>query len=381
MIADFEKANKDIGVQYVGIPEAQYIEKLQTAIAGGQVPDVSNPGIGSISPFIAQNGLLPLDDYFDKWDQKSDFSDEVIASIRSVAPDKKLYAIPYSANVNVLYYRKDLVKKAKLPDPGSSWDNFYKVAQALTKPSEGMYGFGLRGGSGSVNTLESWLYAATGLSTFFDDSGHATLSDPSMVTAMEQWVGMYGKDTSKSDLNSAYRAMVAEFDGKHAAMIFHNLGSYPDHVKALGADAVGVTVLPPAPTGKTTLEGLSYSVNVVLRGSKHQDQAWTLAAFLSSAPEQGYFNKEIGQIPADIKGANQPWVKKNAAATAAKKALADKSTVIVSPPFYLPAYSTTQKKMEPPLQKVLIGQLSAKDFLQQWATALDTAYAQYKKAH
>ncbi|MGH7922239.1 MAG: ABC transporter substrate-binding protein, partial [Candidatus Dormibacteraceae bacterium] len=346
-----------------------------------QVPDVANPGVGSISPFIAQNGLLPLDKYFDSWKGKSDFAGNVIASVRSVAPDKKLYAMPYSANLNVLYYRKDLVDQAGLPSPGTSWSNFYKVAAALTKPNQGIYGFGLRGGSGSVATIESWLYAATGINTFFDSKGHATLDKPQMVSALERWVGMYGKDTSKSDLNNEYRAMAAEFDSGHAAMIFHNLGSYPGHVTSLGASKVGVTVLPPAPNGKTTLEGLSYLGNVILRGSKHPEQAWTFVAYLSAAAAQSYFNQQIGQIPADKKAADEPWVKQNAAAQAAKTALAGKNAVIVSPPLYLPAYSTTQVQMEPALQKVLIGQLSAQSFLQQWASQLNTALSQFKKAH
>lgn len=381
LISQFESSHPSIKINYVGIPEADYIQKLQTAIAGGQVPDVANPGVGSISPFIAQNGLLSLDKDFSKWSGKSDFSAKVISDVRGVAPDKKLYALPYSANLNVLYYRSDLVQQAGLPNPGSSWSNFYKVASALTKPSQGMYGFGLRGGSGSVATLESWLYAATGISTFFDKHGHATLDQPAMVSAMKRWVDMYDKVTSKSDLNNEYRAMVAEFDSGHAAMIFHNLGSYPNHVQALGADKVGVTVLPPAPNGKVTLEGTSYLGDVILRGAKHPAQAWTFVSWLSSPTAQGYFNQQIGQIPADEKAANEAWVKQNAAAQAAKAALANKNTVTVTPPLYLPEYSTTQKQMEPALQKVLLGQLSPSNFLQQWSGQLNTALSQFKKAH
>lgn len=381
LIEKFESENPNISVEYVGIPEAHYQEKMQTAIAGGEVPDVANPGVNQIAPFIAQQGLLPLDSYFESWKSKSDISEESMTSMRAVAADEKLYAIPFSALVNVLYYRKDLIKKAGLPDPGSSWDNFYSDADALTKPDQGMYGFGLRGGAGSVRQLESWLFAASGIDTFFDDQDHATLNRPEMATAMERFVGMYGKVTSKSDLDNAYRDMVAEFDGGHAAMIFHNLGSYPDHIKALGKEKLGVTVLPPAPNGKLTIEQMIYSGYVILRDSKHPDEAWKLVSYLSSAEAQSYYNKSIGQIPSSQKAAGEPWLKKNAAAVAAEKALSGDSSVFVTAPTYLPSYSTAWTEMEPALQQVLLGKLSCQDFLNQWADKLNTALSQYRKAH
>lgn len=381
LLAQFEAANKGIQVEYVGIPESQYVEKIQTAIAGGQVPDVANPGVQDISPFIGQNGLLPLDKYFAKWSGKSTFPAKVVSATRSVAYDNKLYALPYSGNVNVLYYRKDLFSKAGLSAP-TTWDNLYKAASALTNPAQNLYGFGMRGGSGSVTTLESWLYAATGITQYFDKKGHATLNHPAMVSALKQFTAMYGKQTAKADLNNDYLQMSAEFDAGHSAMMFHNLGSYPGHVTALGAANVGVTVLPPAKsTGKTTLDGQSYLGNIVFKGSAHPAEAWKLVAFLGNSASQSYFNQNIGQIPVDKAGSSEAWVKSNVAVQAAEVGVNGKNTVLVNPPFYLPAYTVVQQQMEPQFQKVLLGQLSEKSFLDSWASQINTAEAQYKKAH
>lgn len=381
LLKQFEAAHKSIQVEYVGIPEAEYVQKIQTAIAGGQVPDVANPGVGDITPFIAQNGLLALDSDFNSWSGKSTMPAKVMASARAVSSNGKLYIIPNSANVNVLYYRKDLFAKIGLTDGPNTWKNLYAGAKMLTDPSKNFYGFGMRGASGSVQTLESWLYAATGITDYFDSKGKSTLNHPSMVAALKKFAALYGKETAKVDLNNSYLQMAAEFDAGHTAMIFHNLGSYPGHVQALGAANVGVSVLPPAPTGKSTLDGQSFLGNVVFQGSQHKKEAWELVAFLSNTASQSYFNQGIGQIPVDKAAATEGWVKKDAAIQAAQNALGSKNVAFVSPPYYLPAYVTTQTAMEPVFQKVLLGQVSSKSFLDQWASMITEAEAQYEKAH
>lgn len=379
ILARFEKANPNIKVEYVGVPQGDAIQKIQTAIAGGQVPDVANGLVSTIAPYIAQNGLLALDKYFDAWKgagRKSDFTKATIDSARSAAADRKLYAMPFTSNVNVIYYRKDLVKQLGLPDPGSSWDNFYAVADGLTDPGKGMYGFALRGGQGSVLAIESWLYAATGVDSYFDHSGKSTLVGPKMTAALKRWAGMFGTSASQNDLQSDYKAMTAEFDGGQAGMFFHNLGSYTDHTGTLGADKVGVAVLPPAPNGKLTIEGLAQTGNVVFKGTQHPEEAWKLAAYIARSGVQGPYNKAIGQLPTSTKALGESWIKDSAAVVAAQTAVNDPSAVIVDAPLKMPAYSTIQVEMEPELQKVLLGKLAAGDFLKTWADKLNAARAQ-----
>jgi multiple sugar transport system substrate-binding protein len=379
LIRRFEAANPTITVQYVGIPIAQQLQKLQTAILSGAVPDVSNPQTSQVAGMVAQGGLLPLDGQFNGWSGKNDVPASLIQSIKGLVPDKKLYAIPLSGNLTTLYYRKDWIAQHNLKPP-TTWSDFYADVSALNDPSNGVYGFGLRGSTGSVAQLESWVYSEAGMTSYFDAKGASTFSSPAAVSVVQKAAAFYGKVSPKDDINHGYQEMAAEFDSGHVAMIMHNLGSYPQHIQALGKDAVGAVTLPALSGGKHVLLNSAYISAMVFKGSKHQDAAWKFAAFLASADSVSYFNQKIGQIPPNTKVAGQQWVQDNVGIQNALATQRQSTTTLVNPPWQLPDYASIEAQMEPEFQKVLLGQVSASTFAGDLAGKLTTSKRQYDQS-
>ena len=379
LIRRFEAANPTITVQYVGIPIAQQLQKLQTAILSGAVPDVSNPQVSQLAGMVAQGGLLPLDSQFSGWSERGDIPASVIQSIKGLVPDKKLYAIPISGNLTTLYYRKDWIAQHGLKPP-TTWSDFYADVSALNDPAHGVYGFGLRGSTGSVAQLESWVYSETGLTSYFDARGNSTFDSPAAVSVIQKAAGFYGKVTPKDDINHGYQEMAAEFDSGHVAMIMHNLGSYPQHVQALGKDAVGAVTLPALSGGKHVLLNSAYISAMVFKGTKHADAAWKFAAFLASADSVSYFNQKIGQIPPNTKVAGQQWLLDNTGIQNALATERQSSTTLVNPPWQLPDYTSIEAQMEPELQKVLLGQVTPSTFAGDLAGKLTTSKRQYDQS-
>ena len=378
-IRRFEAANPKITVQYVGIPIAQQLQKLQTAILAGSPPDVSNPQVSQLAGMVAQNGLLPLDSQFNGWSEKGDIPGPVIQSIKGLVPDKKLYAIPISGNLTTLYYRKDWIAQHNLKPP-TTWTDFYNDVQALNDPAAGVYGFGLRGGTGSVAQLESWVYSEAGLTSYYDAKGNSTFDNAAAVSVIQKAVGFYGKVTPKDDINHGYQEMAAEFDAGHVAMIMHNLGSYPQHIQALGAGAVGAVTLPALSGGKHVLLNSAYTAAEVFKGTKHADAAWKFASFLASADSVSYLNQKIGQIPPNTKVAGQQWVQDNTGIQNALATERQSTTTLVNPPWQLPDYAADEAQMEPEFQKVLLGQVSAGTFASDLAGKLTTSKRQYDQS-
>lgn len=379
LIRRFEAANPSITVQYVGIPIAQQLQKLQTAILSGAVPDVSDPQVSQLAGMVAQGGLLPLDSQFNGWSEKGDIPASVIRSVKDLVPDKKLYAIPISGNLTTLYYRKDWIAQHGIKPP-TTWSDFYADVSALNDPAHGVYGFGLRGSTGSVAQLESWVYSETGQTSYFDARGNSTFDSPAAVSVIQKAAGFYGKVTPKDDINHGYQEMAAEFDSGHVAMIMHNLGSYPQHIQALGKDAVGAVTLPALNGGKHVLLNSAYIAAMVFKGTKHADAAWKFAAFLASADSVSYFNQKIGQIPSNTKVAGQQWLLDN---TGIQNALATErqpSTTLVNPPWQLPDYTSIEAQMEPEFQKVLLGQVTPSTFAGDLAGKLTTSKRQYDQS-
>ena len=63
LIAQFEAKYPAIKVKYVGLPNSSYLQKVDNALATGQVPDVMLVG-NDLAGFVAQNAMEPLDKAF-----------------------------------------------------------------------------------------------------------------------------------------------------------------------------------------------------------------------------------------------------------------------------------------------------------------------------
>jgi multiple sugar transport system substrate-binding protein len=376
IITMFQKQNPNITVQYNGLPIGTSDQKVLAAIAAGASPDLCNGDMSYIAGFAAENGLLPLDKYVKTWSDFDELLPASITAVRGAVANKKLYGLPFSNNLDVLYYRKDWFKQKGL-EPPTTFPNFFKAATALTDPANNVYGFGLRGGSGSLQVLESWIFAKSGLTSFYDSNGQSVFDKPAAVAAVESYVSLYGHQTSKSDIDQTYTTMLSEFDSGHAAMVWHSLGSYAQNLQALGPDALGAVPPPALPSGRHVLVGGRYEVMNVFASTPHPEEAFKFSAYVCSPTVASFWNQGIGQIPPDLRASSETWVKKNVAINALVDTLAEKLTVAIDPPFYLPTYSALQTNMEPSLQKVMLGQMSASDFCTAMAAEYTQAQQQY----
>ncbi|GAA3622972.1 sugar ABC transporter substrate-binding protein [Lentzea roselyniae] len=378
LIKRFEAANPDIKVEYVGIPSSSVQQKYDTAIAGGSTPDVGGVTTSYLAHLVGQDALEPADDRVEGGPLKGKLLSGLLETVRQTAPDGKLYAVPASGNLDVIWYRSDRFAEAKISEP-STWDDLVKAATQLTKPAENQYGFTIRGGAGSVFQLLSEAYSYSGIEKFYD-GGKSTVSDPRNAELVRKVAELYKKATPEADVNNSYTQMVAQFTGGTVAMMHHNLGSTADVMKALGPERVSAMPLPKGPSGKRTVVPNPTDGFAVFKGSKNRDASWKFVEFLTSAESNGYWNEKVGQIPAntDVRGAE--WIQKNPAVKMALGVLEDPATVIVPAPVYLPEYSSiTKTDTEPLYQKVLLGQMSAQEFLDQLAAKLTTAQQEWEK--
>lgn len=378
LIKRFEAANPNIKIEYVGVPSSSVQQKYDTAIAGGSTPDVGGVTTSYLAHLVGQDALEPLDERLESGPLKGKLLPGLVETVRQTAADGKLYAAPASGNLDVIWYRSDLFSEQKIESP-KTWDQLADAAAKLTKPAENKYGFTIRGGAGSIFQLLAEAYSYSGVEKFHD-GGKSTVSDPRNAELVTKVAGMYKKVTPEADVNNNYTQMVAQFTGGTVAMMHHNLGSTADVMKALGPDKVRAMPLPVGPSGKRTVVPNPTDGFAVFKGSKNPDASWKFVEFLTSAESNGYWNEKVGQIPAntDVRGAE--WIQKNAAVKMALGVLEDPATVLVPAPVYLPEYSSiTKTDTEPLYQKVLLGQMSAQEFLDQLGAKLTTAQQEWEK--
>lgn len=129
ILADFEKENPDIKVDFMHIPQ-NYFQKIHLLFASNTAPDVIF--INNLYlPVYANAGLLePLqaDNNFYK------------KSLEALSWGNTLYAIPRDVSNLVIFYNRDIFRKNNLPSPTDDWtfDEFLNVAQKLTH--DGVFG-------------------------------------------------------------------------------------------------------------------------------------------------------------------------------------------------------------------------------------------------
>ncbi|MFI9148882.1 ABC transporter substrate-binding protein [Streptomyces sp. NPDC053367] len=379
IIADFEKANPDIDVEYVGIASTEYQSKVDTAIQGGGLPDVGGVGAAMLAGFSAQNALEPLDERLDKSALKGMLNKDMVESMKAAGGgDGTLYSIPTSANNGVLYYRTDLFEKAGLDEP-NTWEKFYEAAEKLTDAKKNRFGYTIRGGAGSIAQALDAMYGQSGITSFWNGD-KTTVNDPKNVAALQKYAGLFKKNTPAADLNNDFTKMVAQWDSGTIGMLNHNLGSYQDHVKALGTEKFRGIPQPVGSAGKRVQVSNPVDGLGLFKSSKNKDAAWKFIEFALSHEENSKFNESAGQVPANTEAASDAWVSKAEPTKLAATALTDGSTTIVQLPYYLPDWNTISKAdNEPNFQKVLLGSMTAKEFLDGLAEQLNEAQAEWKQ--
>jgi multiple sugar transport system substrate-binding protein len=379
IIAEFEKANPTIKVKYVGVPITDVQKKYDAAIAGGGLPDVGGVTSAVMSNLVIRDALIPVDDYIADSRLNDELDDSVLTSIRSTVPDRKVYMVPMSTNAGVFWYRKDLFASGGLRPP-ETWPAFYAALTSLTDSGGQRYGYTIRGGAGSIAQVVEFIYGQSGLTDMFDPDGVSTVNNPRNVAALEKLVGLYQRVTPKADVDNDYPKMVAQFDGGSIAVMQHNLGSYNDHVEALGKEKIGAFVLPRSNTGVQIMLSNPVSGLGVFRTGKHRDAAFRFAEFAASKTSNSYWARQTGQLPSNDKVLGESWLKQEAPLMEATRVLSDPATRVVQMPYYLPKFnSITKAETEPLFQQVLRGELSPKAFLDQLAEKLTKAQAEYQQ--
>ncbi|MGP4113813.1 ABC transporter substrate-binding protein [Streptomyces sp. 4N509B] len=380
IIAAFEEEHPDIDVVYEGIPIDQVQSKYDAAIQGGSgLPDVGMVSTSYLANLVAQGALSPIDDRLTGSSLDGQLSPAFLESVRATTGGEELFSVPTSANQGILWYRTDLFDDAGL-EPPTSWENFYTAAEELADPDNNRFGFTIRGGEGSIAQALDAMYSQSGIDSFWSEDGtESTVNAPENVAALERYVDLYNTVTPEADVNSDFTTMIATFSGGDVGMVQHNLGSYGDLSEAFGENVAGLP-MPTNDDGHHTFVSNPVDGMALFNSSDNKDAAWTFMEFAASYEMNSMWNESAGQIPANTEAQQADWVADSPPTQAAVEALSDEATTIVQLPYYLPDWNNISKAdNEPNFQRVLLGEMSAQDFLDELATQFNEAQAEWEE--
>ncbi len=231
MIDGFNESQDKYEASHVYVPFADYEKQLTLGMASGELPDlVILDGCGMAS-FIEMDLFGDVSDANISWDEYME------GPMSSTMADGKHYGIPFATNCTALFYNKDIFDAAQMeyPDENTTWEDFRKMAKALTK--DGVTGFGNAATGTDEGTFQclQWLYTAGGDYQNIGDGVDAYNLMQEMVAE-----GSWSKDCVNWTLSDANNNFVAG----NLAMQQNGPWQIPGIEKDAPDLNYGVTVLP-----------------------------------------------------------------------------------------------------------------------------------------
>lgn len=275
LVSEFEEQT-GIKVELENYGEDQLNQKLITEfVAGSSDIDVFMQRPLQEARVMQQNGWYVDLNEFTKTDTEYDFADFAGGAVGTEIVNGVLTGIPIVTEQEVLYYRKDLFKKANLEIP-TTLEEMMEAAKVLTNPNEKIYGFVARGQrSPLVTQFSSFLYSFGG--DFFNfETGTATIDTPEALKAIDFYGTMLREYGPPGVLNMSWPQAVAVFAQGKAAMYTDASSIFPnllDPNKSEVADNTGVAVFPSGPAGSKMYNVTAWGLSMY-SGTKNKEAAW-----------------------------------------------------------------------------------------------------------
>jgi multiple sugar transport system substrate-binding protein len=290
-VEDFEDANPDATVKVTAVPWESAHDKISTAIAAGEGPDVSLIGTTWMGEFAEAGGLMPTPEGL------VEETDYFPGAWQSTEVGGTSYGVPWYVETRVLFYRTDLAKKAGWDEAPTNWDDLKQFAKDLEAKGGAKYGLNLQ--PGQTGSWQSYLpFAWTDGATLTNEEGtEYTIDSPEMAEALDYYTSYFDDGLSLTRTLDP-----GELESGFAKGTFGSFISGPWHTglvedAGLDEDQYAVAPLP----GKDEGMGTSFVGGgdlAVFQDSDNPDGAWKFVQWLSEPEVQQDFYDEVGDLPA-----------------------------------------------------------------------------------
>ncbi len=307
MVAKFDASREDIDINLQVISYDVMHDKLVAAFNAGDAPDLSwglSEWFGEFNQFDA---LLDVTDYFNSWDEKDAFYENVI---QSYTVDGKLKALPNYLGIRALLYHENILKEAGYDTPPATWDELLAMGPVV-KEKTGKEAFGIAG-AGVRSPQELIMYLAQNdvviAEQMSDGKYKNTWQDQPDQLAKAAEVFKFYKDllstkTIKADAKTwGWEEEDQNFALGQYAMVVD--GSWIEtYGKSSPEEMADVKIA--APMYKTTPATFMEVAPLFLYKSDHADATWEFAKFLLGAEYQSAVN--LNEAPRSDVVSDSPW--------------------------------------------------------------------------
>jgi multiple sugar transport system substrate-binding protein len=297
LLPEFERRNPGIRVQVQQIPWTAAHEKLLTAYVGDATPDLAQVGNTWIPEFTALGALEPLDHWLTR--SPIDSADYFSGIWATNLIGDSIYGVPWYVDTRVIFYRKDLLRRAGYDRMPDTWEDWRAALRAIKdQAGRGRYAVFLP----TDEWAQPYIFGLQAGSPLLRDGGrYGAFSDSAFRRAFEFYVGLFRSGLAPALGNVEIANAYQEFArGRFAMWITGpwNLGEFRRRIPAEMQDDWGTAPLP-GPGGDSSRVSLALGSSLTLfRASPHKEAAWRLVEYLSEPDRQIQFYHLTGDLPA-----------------------------------------------------------------------------------
>ncbi|CAI8860991.1 multiple sugar transport system substrate-binding protein [Methylococcus capsulatus] len=293
LAGEFERRNPEIRVEVQPIPWSAAHEKLLTAYAGGNLPDVFQLGNTWIAEFAALRALEDVAARFENTGRKGDYFE---GPLDAAVVDGRMLAVPWYVDTRILFYRRDLLEAAGVAVLPRSWDAWFE-AMIRVRERHGDFGLFLPIDAWEVPVIFAMQQGAVLLR---DGNRHGDFLHPDFRAAFDFYLRWFREKLAPAETSGQVANLYREFGrGYFTALITGpwNLGEFRRRLADLDASAWDTA---PLPSFDGSYPGVSLAGGASLAlaaGSTRKEAAWKLIEFLTAPPQQIRLYRLTGDLP------------------------------------------------------------------------------------
>ncbi|HWT95286.1 MAG TPA: extracellular solute-binding protein [Solirubrobacteraceae bacterium] len=310
LVQPFEqKTGVDVKVELVGW-DVQF-DRIRNAAVSGEGPDITQAGTTQVPFFAALGGFEDLSDRVSDLGGSEAYP-EGVWSTTQVQGQEGTWATPWFTEARAIYYRKDVLKQAGI-DPKTAfadWDAFRTTLETIKQKVPEVGGkpiqpFGTPGKKAFdlVHHVMPFVWDAGG-AELNDDASKATIASPQAQQGVKYFADLVGDGLAdKAQLERDGTQVENQFKAGRLAVwmggpwvLQSSEREDDDKWTKAARENVGIAPMPAGPSGKgfTFVGGSNL---MMLKSSKHKNEAWALLKYLSEPKVQTEYAALMGMFP------------------------------------------------------------------------------------
>ncbi len=133
----YKKQHPNVSIEIQQVPGTQYYQRLKIQFAAGVAPDIMQLAYDQLPTFAARGTIHPLNRLIER--DRFPVRDMFPQLLPALRYGGQFYGLPRGWTTFVLYYNKDMFRKARVPFPheGWTWDDFLTACKKVTRDTDG----------------------------------------------------------------------------------------------------------------------------------------------------------------------------------------------------------------------------------------------------